>query len=297
MRLSEYEAFCLATKLNFTQRHFLSERLVPSKMESAFLVIKEKTVAEKDKKFYWLKLKTEFMEGEIVDFLMSQKNGANYVVLYQMLCVKTINTKGELSTQIGELIVPFDIEKIQRDLKWFDIDTVRVALELYKKLGLVYQQEDGILAIAGFEEMVGSETYWARIKRKERDVGNELDNVQNSLISNIYYLISNIFNYWNDKNIIRHRELTEDISKSIEKALKSYSEEEIKTYIDRYATVIGDKNYFFNYKWSLKDFLSRKDGISAFTDEGSKWVNYKGSNSNGEKAQEDRREELKKKYN
>ena len=243
-------------------------------------------MAEKDKKFYWLKLKTEFMEGEIVDFLMSQKNGANYVVLYQMLCVKTINTKGELSTKIGELIVPFDVEKIQRDLKWFDIDTVRVALELYKKLGLVYQQEDGILAISGFEEMVGSETYWARIKRKERDVGNELDNVQNALISNISSLISNIFNYWNDKNIIKHRELTEDISKAIEKALKSYKEEEIKTYIDRYAKVISDKDYFWNYKWTLKDFLTRKDGISSFTDEGSKWVNYCDSKKivpNGEK--------------
>ncbi|MBP3573897.1 MAG: phage replisome organizer N-terminal domain-containing protein [Prevotella sp.] len=231
-------------------------------------------MAEKDKKFYWIKLKTEFMEGKIVDFLMSQKNGANYVVLYQMLCVKTINTKGELATKIGELIVPFDIEKIQRDLKWFDIDTVRVALELYKKLGLVYLQEDGILTIANFEEMVGSETYWARIKRKERDVGNELENVQQPLISNISYLISNIFNYWNDKNIIKHREITEDISKAIEKALKLYSEEEIKTYIDRYAKLISDKDYFWHYKWSLKDFLTRKEGIPSFTDEGSKWVNY-----------------------
>jgi uncharacterized protein YdaU (DUF1376 family) len=89
-----------------------------------------------------------------------------------------------------------------------------------------------------------------------------------------------IFEYWNNKNIIKHRELTEDISKAIEKALKSYSEEDIKTYIDRYATVIGDKDYFFNYKWSLKDFLSRKDGISAFTDEGSKWVNYTATRGN-----------------
>ena len=57
-------------------------------------------MAEKDKIFYWLKLKSEFMNGEIVDFLMSQKNGANYVVLYQMLCIKTINTKsGNLSAR------------------------------------------------------------------------------------------------------------------------------------------------------------------------------------------------------
>jgi hypothetical protein len=86
--------------------------------------------------------------------------------------------------------------------------------------------------------------------------------------------ISDIFNYWNEKRIIMHRELTEDISKAIEKGLKSYKEEEIKTYIDRYAKVIGDKDYFWHYKWSLKDFLTRKDGISSFTDEGSKWVSY-----------------------
>ena len=88
--------------------------------------------------------------------------------------------------------------------------------------------------------------------------------------------ISNIFNYWNNKRIIMHRELTEDISKAIEKALKTYKEDEIKTYIDRYATVIGDKEYFWHYKWSLKDFLSRKEGVSAFTDEGRKWARYCG---------------------
>lgn len=253
-------------------------------------------MAEKDKKFYWLKLKTEFMEGNIVDFLMSQKNGANYVVLYQMLCVKTINTKGELSTKIGELIVPFDVEKIQRDLKWFDIDTVRVALELYKKLGLVYQQEDGILTIAHFKEMVGSETYWARIKRKENEIGNELEKIQQPLISNISYLISNIFNYWNGKDIIKHRELTEEISKSIEKALKTYTEEEIKCYIDRYAEVLKDTEYFFSYKWTLAQFLTRKDGIASFTDEGDKWLNYKSSRKPKVDDEEDRVAEQMKRY-
>lgn len=34
------------------------------------------------------------MNSEVVDFLMSQPNGASYVVLYQMLCLKTINTGG-----------------------------------------------------------------------------------------------------------------------------------------------------------------------------------------------------------
>lgn len=126
------------------------------------------------KRFYWLKLKTEFMTGDIIDFLMSQKNGANYVVLYQMLCVKTINTKGELVTKIGEVLIPYDAEKIQRECKWFDIDTIVVAMELYKKLGLVYEQENGIIAISDFEEIVGNETYWAKVKRIEREKNKQI---------------------------------------------------------------------------------------------------------------------------
>lgn len=162
-------------------------------------------MAEKDKKFYWLKLKSEFMNSEIIDFLMSQKNGANYVVLYQMLALKTINTQGKLCSAVGEVLIPFNIEKIQRDCKWFDIDTIRVALELYSKLGLVYKNQDGIIQIADFEEMVGSETYWAKQKRIQRgvnNVGHSLENVQHSLISNIYNLKSNNISN-NNKKFIR----------------------------------------------------------------------------------------------
>ena len=59
------------------------------------------------------------MRSDAVDFLMGQKNGANYVVLYQMLCLMTINTNGRLSRQIGEVIIPYDVDKIQRDTSGF----------------------------------------------------------------------------------------------------------------------------------------------------------------------------------
>lgn len=168
-------------------------------------------MAEKDKIFYWIKLKSEFMNSEIIDFLMSQKNGANYVVLYQMLVLKTMNTQGQLCSQLGEMIIPFDAEKIQRECKWFDIDTVRIAMELYSKLGLIYKNQDGILQITNFKDMIGSETYWAQRKRIERkqsidkqSLENVQENVQNPLISNIYNLNSNILDINNntkDNNI------------------------------------------------------------------------------------------------
>ena len=52
------------------------------------------------------------MTSETVDFLMAQKDGANYVVLYQMLCFKT-NTNGEQGRVIGEILIPYDEEKSQ----------------------------------------------------------------------------------------------------------------------------------------------------------------------------------------
>lgn len=122
-----------------------------------------------DKKFYWIKLKTDFFNREDIDFLLSQKNGCQYVVLYQMLCLNTANNDGRLEAKIGEVIVPFKAEKIVRDCKYFDIDTVNVAMTLYKKMGLIYEQEDGTLRISKYEEMVGSESSSTKRVREWRN--------------------------------------------------------------------------------------------------------------------------------
>ena len=120
-------------------------------------------------RFYWIKLKTNFFNREDIDFLLSQKNGAEYVVLYQMLCLNTANNNGRLETKMGEIIIPYNADKIVRDCKYFDIDTVNVAMSLYKRLGLIYEEEqDGVLKIADYEDMVGSESKWAEKKRLYR---------------------------------------------------------------------------------------------------------------------------------
>lgn len=120
------------------------------------------------KRYYWIKLKTNFFEQETIDFLMSQKNGCQYIVLYQMLCLNTANTDGLLCSRIGEMIVPFDVNKIVRDTKYFDFDTVAVALEMFKKLGLIYEEEEGILKITDLHEMIGSEASNANAQRQKR---------------------------------------------------------------------------------------------------------------------------------
>ena len=131
-----------------------------------------------EKRFFWIKLKTDFFhEDSPIDFLLSQPNGSEYVVLYIKLCLMTANGGGKLQKQIGEMIIPYDVDKITRDMKYFSRDTVIVALEMYKKLGLIYQDTDGILTIANHDKLVGSETAAAERMRKSREKAKECNNV------------------------------------------------------------------------------------------------------------------------
>ena len=120
------------------------------------------------KRYYWIKLKENFFDLETIDWLISQKNGCEYIVLYQKLCLMTANKDGNLSMQVGEMIIPYDCNKIARDTK-FSIDTVIVAMELFKKIGLIYEQDNGVLKIPYVSELVGSETSSAKRMRKSRE--------------------------------------------------------------------------------------------------------------------------------
>lgn len=131
---------------------------------------------KENKRYYWIKLKTDFFNQETIDFLLSQPNGCEYIVLYQMLCLNTANSNGLMATKIGEMIVPYDVNKIVRDTKHFSFDTVAVALELFKRLGLIYEEDNRVLKVAHLEEMVGSESKWAEKKRLQRTKNVPLNN-------------------------------------------------------------------------------------------------------------------------
>lgn len=140
-----------------------------------------------DKRFYWIKLKTNFFEQDAIDFLLSQPNGSDYIALYLKLCTMTANTNGQLATQIGEILIPYDAQKIARDTKYFSVDTVVVAMELFKRLGLIYEINDNLLQIANYENMVGSSKMDEHAKRlnAERQRRFKANQKQKMLESNV----------------------------------------------------------------------------------------------------------------
>ena len=98
---------------------------------------------------------------------------------------------------------------------------------------------------------------------KEKEEKSELDNVCLS-----------IFDHWNNANILRCLDLTPRLKGIIRYALKFFTENEIKTCIDRYDTVLHDKSYFYTYTCSLKSFLTKSNAMKDFMDTGDKWRAY-----------------------
>lgn len=186
--------------------------------------------------FYWIKLRTDFFDSDAIDFLLSQKNGAEYVVLYQMLCLKSANSNGFLGAKVGEIIIPYDINRIVRDTKYFDHDTVAVALECFKKLGLVYQSDENGLYIVGLEDMVGhernsSEANRIRKYRKNKALQQALQNVTDSVTN------SNV-----EKEIEKEKDIDIEIEKEKEKKQKKkYGENSnVKLTDDEYNRLCND---------------------------------------------------------
>ena len=138
-----------------------------------------------NKKYWYLQLNVNFFEDERIDWLAEQNNGYAYVVLYLKLCLKTANNNGILTRQIGDMIIPYDVNKIAEITK-MNVDVVRVALELYKKIGLVYEADENcnFMRLPEVPSMVGYTTQYAiekakyRQKKKQLALDTPQDNVQ-----------------------------------------------------------------------------------------------------------------------
>ena len=99
---------------------------------------------------------------------------------------------------------------------------------------------------------------------------------------NIYSLSAqSVFAKWNEQGIITHRDLTSEMDKVINAAVKKYGLENVVLAIERYAKCYKDPNYFFKYKWSLIYFLKQKNALPDFLDGGCKWEDYKTRSRDG----------------
>ncbi len=136
------------------------------------------------KRYYWLKLNENFFEREEIKVIENMPNGKDYIIFYLKLLLKSISTEGKLKFRN---IIPYTPDMLSA-ITGTDIDTVRVAIDLFAKLDLMEVWDDGTLFMIETQNMIGSETDSAKRMRKlrKKEKQKELqpsqsdDNVQKS---------------------------------------------------------------------------------------------------------------------
>ncbi|HDR8448219.1 TPA: helix-turn-helix domain-containing protein [Bacillus cereus] len=73
-----------------------------------------------------------------------------------------------------------------------------------------------------------------------------------------------IFQHWNEKEIIEHRVLTQKTVSKIKARLNTFGVEELQQAIDHYHTVLTRPEYFWEYRWSLQEFLRSDENVEKF---------------------------------
>jgi len=121
----------------------------------------------KNKRYYWLKLNEDFFDDDTISWIEEQDNGKEYCLFYLKLCLKSLKTGGLLIRNVGELLVPYDIKKLA-EMTHTDLDTALVAMELFRKIGLVQVLDNGEIYMTQLSELVGSETDKAKAMRAKR---------------------------------------------------------------------------------------------------------------------------------
>lgn len=109
-----------------------------------------------NKKYYYLKLKDNFFDTDEIIILESMQDGYLYSNILLKLYLRSLKTGGRLIRLVGENLIPYDIKSLAT-LTNTSIDTVTVAMEIFKKIGLVEILESGALYFPKLNGIIGVE--------------------------------------------------------------------------------------------------------------------------------------------
>jgi predicted phage replisome organizer len=131
-----------------------------------------KTADNQTKRFYWLKLKDNFFDREEIQLIESLPNGKEYVLILLKFMMKAINSEGRL---VVKDVIPYNPQMLAT-VTHSNVDTVRSAIDIFIKFGLMSTLDDGTLYMNEVQALLGSETEFAAKKREYRQ--NQKSNPQ-----------------------------------------------------------------------------------------------------------------------
>lgn len=122
-------------------------------------------MAEKDKKYYWLKLKRDFFKRHDIQIIEGMPNGKDYILFYLKLLCESVDHDGNLRFSDE---IPYN-EQMLATITNTNIDIVRSAVKLFVNLHMLEIMDDGTYYMNQVQKMIGSETYWAQKKREQKE--------------------------------------------------------------------------------------------------------------------------------
>ena len=132
-----------------------------------------------NKKYYWLKLKKDFFKRNDIQIIEAMPNGKDYILFYLKMLVESVDHEGVLKFNDT---IPYN-ETMLATITNTNIDIVRCAMKVFTELKMIDLLEDKTIYMTEVEKMLGTESYWAEQKRKQREIGQCPKNVQ--LMSNV----------------------------------------------------------------------------------------------------------------
>lgn len=214
----------------------------------------------------WIKLHRQIMDHPFYteDRVFSRHEAWEFLLLNANHADAKIMIDGQLITvERGSLIT--SIRKLQDRWKWSNTKVSRF-LDVLQSEGMATVKSDTkktVITLDRYGFYQGLDDEETTPKRRQNDAEatqkHTNKNVKNEKNEKIEESIYTIFDHWNSKKIVVHRELAQTTKSAINARLESYSVEAIVEAIDNYHLCLTDDMYFYSYKFTLKEFMNTKN--------------------------------------
>jgi predicted phage replisome organizer len=104
-----------------------------------------------NKKYFYLKLKDSFFSSEEMLMLESLPDGLIYQNIYLRMCLLSLKNEGALTFKN---MIPYDLNMLSTVLR-IDVAKMKLAIELFEKLGLVEKSDNEVLFMSDIQALIG----------------------------------------------------------------------------------------------------------------------------------------------
>lgn len=216
------------------------------------------------KKYYWLKLKSDFFTSRAMKKLRRIAGGDTYTIIYLKLQLLSLKDEGLL---YYEGVEPTFYEEMALALDE-DAENVRVTLIFLENMGLISRNNEHEYILTEVPYLIGSETDKAELMRKKR----ERERLQSS--NNVTAVLPPVTNCYTeieiDKDIDKEKDI--EIEKSKSKREKTPPKETKHKY-GEYNNVLLTDTELEKLKAEYTDYEARIDRLSGYIE--SKGAKYK----------------------